>query len=135
MEHTEKLIAMRNNLGLGHKGDIILTTQHRFDNNLPPIAKDIEDEPRAQRLVTCWNEHDELAATVISSQMLNEALMGENAKLQAKAELLDETIEGLDTFVQVLQPSIDSDDEVTTVEAFFYGYFNSLLTKAEGVTK
>ena len=54
MEHT-KLIAMRNDLGLGHKGDILLTTQERVDNNQEPIAKDIIDEEHAKELVRRWN--------------------------------------------------------------------------------
>ncbi len=58
MERT-KLIAMQNNLGLGHKGDIILTTQNRVDNNLPMIAKDIIDAEHAEHLISCWNAFED----------------------------------------------------------------------------
>lgn len=46
-----KLIAMQNNLGLGHKGDIIITTQNRIDNNQEPVAKDIQGDSFATELV------------------------------------------------------------------------------------
>ena len=55
-----KLIAMQANLGLGHKGEIILTTQERVDKNQPMIAKDIIDAEHADRFVLCWNSHDDL---------------------------------------------------------------------------
>lgn len=54
MECT-KLIAMQKNLGLGHKGDILLTTQKRVDDNIEAIAKDIIDEEYAKELVWRWN--------------------------------------------------------------------------------
>lgn len=41
---SEEIIAMQKDLGLGHKGDIILTTQTRIDTNLEPIAKDVDIE-------------------------------------------------------------------------------------------
>ncbi len=50
-----KLIAMRNNLGHGHKGDIIITTQKRIDKNFPPIAKDIINEAYAMAIVDAYN--------------------------------------------------------------------------------
>ena len=55
-EYTkDELIAMQNNLGLGHYGEIILTTQKRVDDNLEPIAKDIVSESYANELVRRWN--------------------------------------------------------------------------------
>ena len=63
MSHTEgDLIAMQQNLGLGHKGEIILTTQLRVDENQPIIAKDVIDKEHAERLALCWNSHDALLA-------------------------------------------------------------------------
>ncbi len=50
-----KLIAMRNNLGHGHKGDIIITTQERLDKNFPPVAKDIVNEAFAMAIVDAYN--------------------------------------------------------------------------------
>jgi len=60
MIHTEeKLIAMQNDLGHGHKGDIILTTQDRVDNNLPKIAKNVLNPEYAEQLIRCWNAFNE----------------------------------------------------------------------------
>jgi hypothetical protein len=76
MKHTEgKLIAMQNNLGLGHKGDILITAQERIDNNLPALAKDIIDEVFARRICLCVNSHNELVEAcklgLKLAQMLN----------------------------------------------------------------
>ena len=69
MSHTkEELITMQNNLGLGHKGEIILTTQQRVDENQPMIAKDVVDVKHAERLVLCWNSHNDLLAACKESQ-------------------------------------------------------------------
>jgi len=38
MGHTEEWIIMQKDLGLGHKGNIIVTTQRRIDENVPWIA-------------------------------------------------------------------------------------------------
>lgn len=57
---SEELIAMQKNLGLGHKGEIIITTQERVDNNQPIIAKDIIDEEHAKELVRRYNSWPEL---------------------------------------------------------------------------
>lgn len=51
----KKLIAMRNDLGHGHKGDIIITTQERVDKNFPPIAKNIINEEYATAIVNAFN--------------------------------------------------------------------------------
>ena len=59
---SEQLIAMQQNLGLGHKGEIIITTQERVDNNRPMIAKDIINAEHAEWLTLCWNSHDDLLA-------------------------------------------------------------------------
>ena len=66
----EKLIAMQENLGLGHKGTVIITTQKRVDDNVPCIAT-VNEPEQALSLVDRWNAHD---------------------TLQAQAELLDEMI-------------------------------------------
>ena len=58
MEHT-KLIALQNDLGLGHKGDIVLTTQKRVDSNQEPIAKDIIHRDFAVDFVRRWNAFEE----------------------------------------------------------------------------
>ncbi len=50
-----ELIAMQDNLGLGHKGDILLTTQKRIDNNQEPIAKNIIHRDFAVDIVRRWN--------------------------------------------------------------------------------
>ena len=63
MEHT-KLIAMQENLGLGHKGNILITTEKRVDKNLPPIATEIIDDDFAHRIVLCCNSHDELVEVI-----------------------------------------------------------------------
>ena len=61
MEHTKgELIAMQKDLGLGHKGDILLTTQERVDNNQEAIAKDIIDIEHTKELVRRWNEYPDL---------------------------------------------------------------------------
>ncbi len=52
---NEKLIAMRNNMGHGHVGDIIITTQERVDKNFPPIAKDIVNETYAMAIINAYN--------------------------------------------------------------------------------
>lgn len=60
MSEKDDLIAMQMNLGLGHKGEIILTTQGRVNENQPMIAKDVIDVEHAERLVLSWNSHDKL---------------------------------------------------------------------------
>lgn len=61
MSHTKgELIAMQMNLGLGHRGEIILTTQERIDNNLEPLAKDIFSEASAKDFVHRWNSQPDL---------------------------------------------------------------------------
>jgi len=64
-----KLIAMQNNLGQGHKGDIILTTQERVDAEEPMIAKSIIDKKYAMQLVNCYNafEKDGLVDELMDS--------------------------------------------------------------------
>lgn len=52
-----KFIVMQANLGLGHKGEIIITTQERHDNHLPPIAKDIVDLSFAKKIVEAMNNY------------------------------------------------------------------------------
>ncbi len=58
MEHT-KIIAMQTDLGLGHKGEIILTTRERVDKNLPMIARDILNKQYAEHFVYRWNAFEE----------------------------------------------------------------------------
>ena len=60
----DEMIAMQNNLGLGHRGDIILTTQKRIDDNKEPIAKDIFNEAYAKELVRRWNSQPDLLKTL-----------------------------------------------------------------------
>ena len=52
---AKELIVMRKDLGLGHKGEILITTQERVDANQEPIARDIDGEDRALRLTKRWN--------------------------------------------------------------------------------
>ena len=91
MEHT-KLIAMRKNLGLGHKGDILLTTQERVDNNQEPIVKDVIDEEYAQELVRRWNsqpdllEACEVAILALTHQPINQKDIEFIQQAIAKAE-------------------------------------------------
>ena len=70
----EKLIAMQKNLFMGHKGEIILTTQKDVDENNPMIAKDIIDAEHAQRFIKRWNEYDSLKAKADVCDELVEAL-------------------------------------------------------------
>jgi len=58
-KHTP-LIALINNLGLGHYGDIVITTQERIDKNEAPIASDIIDKAAAMEIVKRSNSHDKL---------------------------------------------------------------------------
>lgn len=51
----DNLIALQKNLGHGHRGDILLTTQERVDTNQEPIAKDIVNEDHAMKLIYRWN--------------------------------------------------------------------------------
>jgi len=60
MEEKEKLIVMVKNLGLGHYGDILITTQERVAANQPPIASDLLDEAWALSICHCMNEIDKL---------------------------------------------------------------------------
>ena len=64
----EKLIAMQENLGLGHKGTVIITTQKRVDGNIPCIAT-VNEPEQALSLVDRWNAHDTLKA---KADMLDE---------------------------------------------------------------
>lgn len=60
-EFTEgKLIAMRKNLGFGHKGDILITTHQRVNANQEPITKDIIDESHAFEIIRRWNSQPDL---------------------------------------------------------------------------
>jgi len=60
-EHSkDELIAMRENLGHGHKGNILITTQERVNANQPPIATDIIDEATAMELIHRYNTQHEL---------------------------------------------------------------------------
>ena len=60
MSHTKgELIAMQMNLGLGHRGEIILTTQERIDNNFEPLAKDIFSEATAEDFCRRWNAFEQ----------------------------------------------------------------------------
>ncbi len=56
----EKLVAMRKKLGLGHKGDIIITTPERVNKNQPMIAKDIISTDYAEEILLRWNSFDDL---------------------------------------------------------------------------
>ncbi len=56
----EKWIVMQTNLGMGHYGELIITTQERVDNNLPMIAKDVVDEEHACRICQCVNAYKAL---------------------------------------------------------------------------
>ena len=58
-KHTS-LIAMQENLGLGHKGNILITTKERVNNNYLPIADQIINIEWANKLCLAWNNHDEL---------------------------------------------------------------------------
>ena len=59
----EKLIALQDQLGLGHKGKVIITTQGRIDENKPWIAELPSSEiGAAMSLIDHWNEHDTLKA-------------------------------------------------------------------------
>ena len=58
-KHTP-LIAMIENLGLGHKGKIIITNQQRINANDEPIAQNIITEEFAEELLKRWNNHDAL---------------------------------------------------------------------------
>ena len=63
MSDKPELIAMQDNLGLGHKGRIIITTQKRVDENLPWIAElPSTEEGAALSLITRCNEYDSLKA-------------------------------------------------------------------------
>lgn len=61
MKKTD-LIAMRDDLGLGHKGNILITTQEKVDHNLPPIATSLLGEEWATCIVNRVNQHDTLTA-------------------------------------------------------------------------
>lgn len=54
-----ELIAMQKDLGLGHKGDILLTTQKRFDSNQEAIAKDIIDKDYAEKIIHRYNAFED----------------------------------------------------------------------------
>lgn len=76
MAEFTKLIAMQKNLGLGHKGDIWLTTQERVNANQEPIAKDIIDEEHAKKLVRRWNSHDDLLAACKAVKSIKNKIYG-----------------------------------------------------------
>jgi len=61
MKKTD-LIAMREDLGLGHKGNILITTQEKVDNNLPPIATSLLGEGWATCIVNRVNQFADLLA-------------------------------------------------------------------------
>lgn len=86
MEKGNLLIAMQANLGLGHKGEIIITTQKRVDENQPMIAKDIIDKDHAEHLVKCWNEYDELQK---QSDLLTLGLLEEKRKTSKLIDVID----------------------------------------------
>lgn len=56
---AEIWIPMREDLFMGHKGKIIITTQERIENNIPPIAEGIIDEDTAHLICNCVNSHNE----------------------------------------------------------------------------
>ena len=64
MEHTKgKVKALQQDLGHGHKGNIVITTQENIDENIPWIADCGYSEnsaANAKRFVKCWNSHDAL---------------------------------------------------------------------------
>lgn len=57
------LIAMQENLGLGNKGRILITTQERVNENLPAIAQDIIDEDFAHLICNRVNKYDALLSS------------------------------------------------------------------------
>ena len=59
VKHTP-LIAMVSDIGLGHFGEIIITTQERVDSNQDPIAQNIPTNEIALEIVKRWNSHDAL---------------------------------------------------------------------------
>lgn len=64
MEHTqEKWVALQKNLGLGHKGNIIIATQELIDSDIPWIADcgyTEQSEANARRICHCVNNFDEV---------------------------------------------------------------------------
>ena len=67
----KRLIVMQNNLGHGHVGDILITTQSRVDNNGEPIAKDIIDQQYALELVQAYNSHKALVDALEAWQLMD----------------------------------------------------------------
>lgn len=61
---TDKLIAMQENLGMGHKGKIILVTQKCLDNNTKAIADDILNAEWADFIVRAANSHAALVKSL-----------------------------------------------------------------------
>jgi len=59
-QSKDELIAMREDLFHGHKGNILITTQERVNANQPPIATDIIDEATAMELIHRYNTQHEL---------------------------------------------------------------------------
>jgi len=60
IKEQTNLISMQENLGLGHKGNILITTQERINKNLPPIANNILDEDFAYLICKRINNFDDL---------------------------------------------------------------------------
>ena len=60
IKQQTNLIPMQENLGLGHKGNILITTQERIDKNLPPIANNILDEDFSHLICRNVNNFDGL---------------------------------------------------------------------------
>lgn len=69
MEYTQgEWIALQKDLGLGHKGSIILTTQQHIDDNTPWIADcgyTQDSEANARHIVKCVNERNDLVEALL----------------------------------------------------------------------
>jgi len=64
----EKLIVMQENLGLEHRGEILITTQERVDTNQKPIARDVVNSDIAFKLTERYNEHRSVTVPVFKDK-------------------------------------------------------------------
>ena len=113
----DKWIVMRENLGMGHAGRIIITTQERVDKNQAMIAKDIIDEANARLIAAACNACQEINPD--NPQAAAEALVD-----------LYEACKGLFSVVQYYHSAKDPTKAAASIEEI-YIKAEQALSKAE----